>query len=387
MLRTYLLTVVLPIAAALLSACEKIRVEEPPVACTVLAYLAGDNNLSAEVAQKAEAMRQGAAAANVGTLLVYWDKPQGASLQRLAADGSFETIETYGQEDSASAEVFGRVLRRAFELAPAERYGLIFFSHASGWMPFGMLQNPTRSIGWDSAGNSAGHTEMELADFAEAIPDGALDFILFEACLMSGIEVAYALRSKADFMLASSAEIVSPGFTPIYPAALHGLLAQRGEVAQNLERFGQAYMSYINQLAEQDRSATLSLIDLREVDALANSTREIIGLYPRSVDLETMQHFDRPGSYGDNPGVARYFDLEEWIETGTSSEKYFTVWERQLKRTVRWDFCTKYFLPSHNGFEILRHSGLTVYLEREELPILNEKYHKTEWWQFINNSQ
>lgn len=77
----------------------------------------------------------------------------------------------------------------------------------------------TRSLGWDDgvgedAPGSMPHAEMELEEFAAAIPDGQLDFIVFEACLMAGVEVAYVLRGKTDYILSSAAEIVSPASRP-----------------------------------------------------------------------------------------------------------------------------------------------------------------------------
>lgn len=55
------------------------------------------------------------------------------------------------------------------------------------------LQNPAyavvRSIGKDTEPDTMGGrpSEMELADFAAAIPDHQFSFIVFEACLMAGV--------------------------------------------------------------------------------------------------------------------------------------------------------------------------------------------------------
>lgn len=87
-------------------------------------------------------------------------------------------------------------------------YGFIVFSHASGWLPQGTLTSPL-SIIMDKK------QEMELSDFAQAIPDKTFNYIIFEAYFMSRIEVAYELKKKSDYILASLAEILSPGL-PIY---------------------------------------------------------------------------------------------------------------------------------------------------------------------------
>lgn len=246
----------------------------------------------------------------------------------------------------------------------------------------------TRSLGWDDgvgedAPGSMPHAEMELEEFAAAIPDGQLDFIVFEACLMAGVEVAYVLRGKTDYILSSAAEIVSPGFTPIYPSALRYLFDTSRSVEASLAAFGESYMSHVNKLSGDSRSATLSLVATKELDLLAARTRELLaGLSHRPDIISDLQHFDRPGSYGDSPAVARYFDLGDWARRIGAQEQY-TVFEEQLKRIVRMKASTERFLPSQNGFEIRNHSGLTTYAERSELPALNAYYRTTAWYKAI----
>ncbi|MFR0893956.1 MAG: clostripain-related cysteine peptidase [Alistipes onderdonkii] len=171
----------------------------------------------------------------------------------------------------------------------------------------------TRSLGWDDgvgedAPGSMPHAEMELEEFAAAIPDGQLDFIVFEACLMAGVEVAYVLRGKTDYILSSAAEIVSPGFTPIYPSALRYLFDTSRSVEASLAAFGESYMSHVNKLSGDSRSATLSLVATKELDLLAARTRELLaGLSHRPDIISDLQHFDRPGSYGRFPGRSALF--------------------------------------------------------------------------------
>lgn len=359
---------------------------------TVLAYMAGDNNLSGETAQKIEAMRWGWGWTG-SKLLVYEDrKDEGARLLRIRGGCAvtptpyIETVREYGVENSASAGTFGRVLREVMTEYPADSYGLVFFSHASGWLPAGSLQNPTRSLGWDDGypQGERSHTEMEIADFAAAIPDGALDFIVFETCLTAGVEVAYELRGKADYMLASSAEIVSPGFTPVYPTALRLLFDTSKSVEQSLVAFGEAYMNHVNTLTGDYRSATLGVVDIREMSLLAVRMREMLssGADDAFSDITGLQHFDRPGKYGDTPALPRYFDLGAWVKRLGTPEQY-AVFGEQMKRVVLWSECTESFLLFQNGFRIDDHSGLTTYIPQAEFPKLNAAYRQTAWYKEV----
>ena len=88
-----------------------------------------------------------------------------------------------------------RVINDVTRLYPAKSYGLIVFSHGSGWLPPHTLVNGSRSIIIDN------DNEMEITDFAMALPDHLFEFIIFEACNMAGIEVAYELRNKAAYIM------------------------------------------------------------------------------------------------------------------------------------------------------------------------------------------
>ncbi|MEB3373928.1 clostripain-related cysteine peptidase [Bacteroides sp. CR5/BHMF/2] len=186
---------------------------------TILFYMAGDNSLGDETQEKIDAL---AAAWNVGGnshLLVYQDRGEEYMPRLLevktGADGkgTVEVLEEYKDENSASAGVFARVLNDMLRYCPGSDYGLVVFSHSSGWLPTGTFAQP-RSVVTDR------DTEFDLIDFARAIPNGQFRFIVFESCLMAGAEVAYELKDKTGYILASSAEILSPGFMPCMAGCL-----------------------------------------------------------------------------------------------------------------------------------------------------------------------
>lgn len=208
-------------------------------------------------------------------LWVYADTPEGASLGRMDStpEGvALRTVERYGEENSASGATLERVLRTVWRLCPSDGYGLLFFSHATGWLPEGGLQAPlvSRSIGLDQG------SEMSLDAFVSAIPSGMpLDYVIFEACLMAGAEVALALAGHTDWVLASSAEVVEPGFRPLYAENL-ALLTDGGRpVEEQLAAFGQRYMAHVRTLSGTGCSATLSLIRTSSMPALAEAVRRV----------------------------------------------------------------------------------------------------------------
>lgn len=345
---------------------EEERAEQPPQQ-VLLVYLAGDNNLSGESYQKLETICSGWDGDPRGCILI-WHDPRDAApvLYTLAQEegvNRLQILEEYAEESSADPAVLSRVVGRMREWYPrASSYGMLLFSHASGWLPEGALSQPTRSVLTD------GREEMELTDLAAALPDSLFDFMVFEACYMAGIEVAYELRHKTRYLLASSAEIVSPGFTHVYDDAVNLLLqADLNGFARRAFGYFESGTGYIN-------SATLSLIDTSGLDALA----DFIGRYAdrqKEVDLATLQHFDRT-SY------RLFFDFEDYysrlVPVGEPQEEL----HRLVADCVPLRLATPYFMLHYNGFAIEKHSGMTTYVCQNAFPELNEAYRHLQWGQW-----
>ena len=126
--------------------------------------------------------------------------------------------------NSASAEQLGAFVDYVKTHYPAESYGLVMWSHASGWIPStysGDRSSGTSSIrkafGVDNGknistkyGGNNGH-QMEIADMANVLEGKSFEFIFFDACVMQTIEVAYELRHATNYLIASPAEIPAPG--------------------------------------------------------------------------------------------------------------------------------------------------------------------------------
>lgn len=372
--------------------CTKELGETPPSRRPLVVYMALDNDLRGEFSSRLAALRAGWRPGM--ELWVYADTPEGASLGRMDStpEGvALHTVERYGEENSASGATLERVLRTVWERSPATGYGLLFFSHATGWLPEGGLQAPlvSRSIGLDQG------SEMSLDAFVSAIPSGMpLDYVIFEACLMAGAEVALALAGHTDWVLASSAEVVEPGFRPLYAENL-ALLTDGGRpVEEQLAAFGQRYMAHVRTLSGTGCSATLSLIRTSSMPALAEAVRRVTRGFADEEGRDTppagLQHFDRPGAYGDRPAAARFYDLEAYVEACLADPDAEAAFRGALADAVVWRDATERFLGGdgspYKGFDIGRHCGLTLYVPRGEFPALNETYRRTAWWRATRGS-
>ncbi|MDR0559013.1 MAG: hypothetical protein LBG92_02485 [Prevotellaceae bacterium] len=329
----------------------------------LIVYFGGDNNLSGETLDKVEALKKGLTPDYARCkLLVYRDPSDNApSLTEITNRNGktvAETVAVYEEENSASAVVFARVVSEIKKKYHGKTYSLLLFSHGSGWLPQGALTNPRlqRSIVMD------GRNEMEIADFARAIPDKTFDCIVFEACLMACVEVAYELRAKTDYILASSAEIVSPGFTEIYPVALGDLLNV------NLTAFADKAFNYFDSQSGIMKSATFSIIKTAALQPLADFVAENCHL-DATVDARLVQSFDRNASY------RLFFDFEDYYSRLLDSDSQRQELQRLINDCVIWKKATASFLD----INIARHSGLTSYIVQQNFPALNAFYENMEW--------
>lgn len=372
------------IAATFFSSCvseEKEDVGPEPVGRLVLFYMGGDNNLSDEVRQKTNAIMRGWNPRTGDRLLVFSDVVNGpaqlAEVTSKNGDNVLEVLKAYGEVNSADRGMVARVLNDVTLKYKADSYGLVVFSHATGWLPAGAINNPinfmvipaewevvdvefsrTRTIVTD------GSHETDMKEFASALPDGMFDFIVFEACLMSGIEVAYEFKNKTDYILSSSAEILSPGFTDAYSAYVDYLFAH------DLQGFAGKAFDYYDSKSGYMRSATLSLIKTSGLDALGAWARDNCD-HKIAVDVNSVQCFNR-NAY---PLV---FDFCDYFSRLSTPDKAAEM-EALVGKCVVWKKATPEFMRGLNGFEILKHSGLTTYIKRVEFPALNAEYSKLKW--------
>ena len=285
------------------------------------------------------------------------------------SEKGYITIHTYDQENSASPQVLKRVINDVTRLYPAKSYGLIVFSHGSGWLPPHTLVNGSRSIIIDN------DNEMEITDFAMALPDHLFEFIIFEACNMAGIEVAYELRNKAAYIMASSAPVVSPGFTPIYAGSISCLLEENAD----LQRFAENYFHYWNLMEGDKRSATISIIKTAGLSNLANLIRQI--------NTETSGSFLPVGNLQNYDGVLKapfsFFDFAQYYQS-LSDENTYNALQECISQCVVYKRNTPFYATEEGTFPITAFSGMTTFIMQRELNDLNEEYTKLQWYKDIN---
>lgn len=382
----------------------------------MLLYSAGFNNLASYLKEDIEDLKAGwlpSAHRTDDIVLVYSHFPEkngdyatesSPVLVRLHTRDSVvvtDTLITYPKGTiSASAEQLNNVLTYIKESFQARSYGMIFSSHATGYLPAGYYQNAsdywfeemsagmrrrqravpyrepehdpslpmTKSLGQDQVGERGSYQsyEIELQDFAAAIPM-ELDYLLFDACLMGGIEVAYELRGKVGLVGYSQTEVLAEGYN--YKMLTSHLL--KNKTPDPLGVCEDFFVQYDIQSGVY-RSATVSTIDCRKLESLADVCRELFATYGneiRSLRTSGVQQFFRSKYHW-------FYDLESiLINAGATDEELGRLHEA-LDECVMYKAHTPMFM---NEFQIHTFCGFSMYLPSNGSAEL-DKYYKTLQW-------
>ena len=160
--------------------------EEPKIKAsrTVLMYLVADNSISDDIYPNIASVEEGLKNAETpGTFVIYWDGgkyyrsefPQPTLFKyEVGEDGKVSDrviIQTYNEQNSLSQDVMLDVFKDVEELCPAECYGLIFGSHATGWLP--VDHSRTRSFGDD------GGLKIDIPDLADVLARTSILYNIF----------------------------------------------------------------------------------------------------------------------------------------------------------------------------------------------------------------
>ena len=306
--------------------------------------------------------------------------PSAPVLYRLWANRSGEvqrdTIQVWGGDTQlCTRETIHEALSTTQKKYPAQSYGVVFSSHGSGWLPPGYYSNPSkfeassgslwslRSIGEDRT--PSGGTEMDLNDFADAIPMH-LDYCLIDACLSGCVEVAHALKGKADIVGFSPTEVLADGFD--YKNITTYLFAK----PSNPVEVCREYFEYYNAQSGSNRSATITAVDTRKMGTLEAVCKELFQAYRLS--LNTL--------YGDDvQGYFRYdrhyfYDLKDILVQAGISEQEEARLDAALAQCIVYQAATDYFL----SIPLQRVCGLSMYLPSMGSTYLNNYYKENISW-------
>lgn len=381
----------IPVAAVfavVLASCERLEPVEPLRDRKVLVmYSCGYNNLSGNLAEDISLLCKDAPPATFSKfykLLVFSHKtasfgnyttPTHPVLIDVYKDmhGSvvMDTVKVYPETMvGASSEAVGTVLSDIVGMYPSAEYGMVMSSHATGWLPEHYYNGGSSGGALFSVNNAVmmyapplvksmcshygvkngqvfSDREIGIVDFASAIPVH-LKYLVLDMCLMGGVECAYEFRNITDFLAVSPTEILSDGIE-------YGNLLKRLLYSDVPDVRG-VCEDYFNYYSDKNSSATISLVDCRNMEPFAAVCAHLFEKYRSGIDnvnQNTVQRYWRDGKHW-------FYDLRDILVNAGVSAADLAAFDDTMASCVLYNEATPKFLE----IPIRTHCGLSMYLPK-----------------------
>lgn len=281
--------------------------------------------------------------------------------------GVQNTLKNYDYPDPTytTAEGITSILNDVQTYAPAKRYAMIIGCHGMGWIPVSRaasrssLQISKKHWEYEHApmtrffGGTQTKYQTDITTLAGGISNAGLkmEYILFDDCYMSTVEVAYDLKNVTSHLIASTSEIMAYGMP--YDKIGQYLIGNI-DYEKVCDGFYSFYSNYVTPCG------TIGVTDCSELDNLAAIMKEINQRYTFNEELTgELQRLD-----GYTPTI--FFDYGDYVSKLCSDPDLLEQFNEQLKRTVPFKRNTKqYFTAISSSYygeriDINTFSGITI---------------------------
>ena len=362
---------------------------------TVVVYMAAENSLSGGAFHEQDINEMIESAGDIPSnsrLLIYLDDtdlPRILSVEKREGEmPACHTLHSYTEEhNSGDVETLRLVMEWVSEHSPSESYGLVFWSHGDAWLP---AKAPVmRSICIDNERNSSysnSGTKMDIDDVAEVLSGfPRLDFIMFDACFMQSVEVAYELRNVARYVIASPAEIPNPGapYERMLKPMFSSPLDVEGIIAEYYRVYNDSVMSVWGYGSDR-YGVALSVVACDYLDELAAETATMISKYVSAdtdIDLKGVQRY-YPISSKSRP---EYYDMNGYMQRLITDEADYIRWYDAFERAVPYRMATSWWFSNDARTQYIdldRYGGISCYVPQKlsVYTTLNQKFRTTAWY-------
>lgn len=350
-----------------------------------------------------------------------------------------DTLRRYSDRPFTSRQWLTSLFSEVMTLAPASRYGMVVGCHGLAWVPVqGQRSAPKRQGSQerideednlykeeridkeglykeeriDKEGDDLMHfevqgpvttrfiggtypeTQIETTDLADAMADAGLhtEFILFDACYMSSVEVAYELKDVTHYLIASPTEVISYGF-PYITMGKHllGTPNYKGIADSFISFYSSYYLPY----------GTVAVTDCTQLDALAAIAQQINAAAEEPTNAASAKQINaaaegklNTAASGKNApnGVqimdgyspTLFYDLGHLMSLKNAGTVLTTAFAEQLDKTVPYKGHTdQYFTALKDApVDIKHYSGLNT--SQGSLNRMADRLSETAWHKATN---
>ena len=251
---------------------------------TILIYMDGDSNLEEYAMKNMKDLERTFSADAKVDIVVLIDRAQGydtsmgdwtgtrayrvgASVREDQLDS--ELLHDCGELNMSSPETLAAFISAGMEKYPAPHAALIMWNHGGGWISMADDE--------DAPDTENGRDTMMLNDFRQALkycaplfPNGKLDLLLFDMCLMGQAEVITASAPFVNYMVAGAPILPALGmdyksFASIFQST------EAGEIASEIAKLG-----CDNYLKNDYNFSSLTAFDLSKTDAFIEAFKTMV---------------------------------------------------------------------------------------------------------------
>ncbi len=349
-------------------------------------YIVADNNLLSNVqSDLSELLAVSDEIPNDCYVLVFVDDNRGPRILRYFNNdgkGDYDTVHNFEREMASCNPVdMQLVFDWLEEYYPADNVDIVFWSHGTGWLYDDNRVLEQFSFGADNnVGVHTGKKRMYIEELASVLKSLKVkpDRILFDACFMQCVEVAYALRDCANWIIASPAEI--PALGAPYDIILPLYFDSSVGVQSIIDAYKAAY----------DGSPTgvvLSAVRCNALQQLADATATVRAALMNIPGNDCDNLFSYlPGG----PSVLKpnFFDMNSVMQKFLSKEDY-VAWKKALDNAVPYKCASEKWYSEVLDRDYSRtdedyvktansYSGISMYLPSVDL-IFNTSFALLEW--------
>lgn len=304
-------------------------------------------------------------------LFVAKDQQQSALIDIRYKNGACtqDTLEKYSSPTYLTTNGRVELLNKVKEYAPAHHYAMIVGCHGMGWIPSSTVFNPKKSRYF---GGLSKEYWIDIDDFATSIKAAGMkmQFIMFDDCFMSCMEVAYDLKDATEHIIASTSEMMAYGIP--YQNIYKHLMSAEPDYKALCEGF---YNYYAN---SDTPYGTIGVIDCRYVDEMAAMMKSINATHTFDLSLiDDVQDLD-----GETYKPTIFFDFNDYVRhLCTNDTGAYEQFRSVLQRLVPYKAATDYIYSGSTDkkTKVNNFSGITISDPSTRQEIAESK-RQTNWW-------
>ncbi len=316
-----------------------------------------------------------------------------------------DTLKVYDPSTiSADAATIRDAMSEVNHLFHSPSYGVVLSSHSTGWLPYdrtrlsgystswehyffapgrnGAAKQPgghpapytteqpirTKAIGVQSKPGYGGAYQVNIEDFPSAFPMH-LDYLILDACLSGSVEVLYALRNVADYLVASPTETLTDGH--VYSTMLENLL-YTDDLATGIRKCCQDFFDQYDSRSGWERSATIAMYRCSEAESLAAAAKPVMAKF-----RDAIHNLDHSKVQNYNYTYDEFYDFRDILSKAGADEGELAGVDKALSRVVCYDAATPDFIG--HAIDPDRYCGISMYLPYSSRSVLNEFYRELSW--------